>query len=421
MAAMKKQPRTSTASRSRPAAKIKPSSPSAPEPDLKAALDRVIKMMAIPGKSGGEGRIIEFIRGELTKAGVPAAALKIDNTPQHSPIGGETGGLICKLPGTLRGPRRLLMAHVDTVPLCVGCRPVLKGKFVESADKATGLGADDRAGAAAILTAALEIVRRKLPHPPLTFFWAAQEEVGLFGARYVDLNLLGGPKLAFNWDGGDTDKLTIGATGAFRLAVEISGLASHAGGAPERGVSAISVAALAIADLQRGGWHGDIHKNGGHGTSNVGVIQGGAATNVVTDKVTLRAEARSHDPEFRKQIVKAIETSFKNAAQEIKNVDGKSGKVKIESRMDYESFLLPDDSPSILAAEAGVRSIGRQPLRSVSNGGLDANWLSARGIPTVTLGCGQVNIHTVKEQLDVAAFQRACRIALRLATGDEEV
>ena len=31
-----------------------------------------------------------------------------------------TGGLILQLPGTLRGPRRLLMAHVDTVPLCIG-------------------------------------------------------------------------------------------------------------------------------------------------------------------------------------------------------------------------------------------------------------------------------------------------------------
>jgi tripeptide aminopeptidase len=376
-------------------------------------------MIAIPGKSGEEGRIIEFIRGELKKAGVPDSSVSLDDTHQHSPLGGQTGGLVCKLPGTMKAPRRLLMAHVDTVPLCVGARPVLKGGYIESADKNTGLGGDDRAGAAAILTAALEIVRRKLPHPPLTFFWAVQEEVGLFGARYVDLNLLGGPKLAFNWDGGDTDKITIGATGAYRLAVEIAGLASHAGGAPEKGISAIAVAALAIASLHKDGWHGDINKNGSHGTSNVGVIEGGVATNVVTDKVRLRAEARSHDPKFRKQIVKAIESAFQKAAGQVKNDAGKTGKVKIETRADYESFLLPDDSPAVLAAEAALRSIGSQPFRAVTNGGLDANWMVTRGIPTVTLGCGQMEIHTVSEKLDVAAYQRACRIALRLATASE--
>ena len=64
-----------------------------------------------------------------------------------------------------------------------------------------------------------------------------------------------------------------------------------------------------------------------------------------------------------------------------------------------------------------MRAEGRQPELAVSNGGLDANWLSARGIPTVTLGCGQRNIHTVAEELDLSDFLLARRIALRLATG----
>ena len=63
--------------------------------------------------------------------------------------------------------------------------------------------------------------------------------------------------------------------------------------------------------------------------------------------------------------------------------------------------------------------LGGTPLRAISNGGVDANWLTARGIPTVTLGCGQVDPHTVREALDVERFREACRIALRLATGTE--
>lgn len=392
----------------------------APRPNLAAALKLVTRMMAIPGSSGQEGKVIRFIRQKLEQAGVPADALALDNTPEKSPIGGETGGLILKLPGTLRGKRRLLMAHVDTVPLCVGCEPVRRDGYIVSANPNTGLGADDRAGAAVVLNTALEILRRKLPHPPLTFFWPVQEEVGLHGARHVPLGLLGKPALAFNWDGSDYNKVVIGATGAYRIQVTIRGLASHAGGAPERGVSAIAIAGLAIAELQRGGWHGAVSKDGKYGTSNIGVIQGGAATNVVTDHLYLRAEARSHDPEFRLQIAEAIEEAFRKAAREVTNVDGVCGEVEIERQMDYESFRLADDEPCVVAAESAVRAVGGEPYRAVINGGLDANWLSARGVPTVTLGCGQMNVHTVAEKLDIDAFERACCIGLRLATATED-
>lgn len=386
--------------------------------DSDRALDLVMRLMAVPGKSGEEGQVVELITAELKKAGADVRQIAVDDTPKRSPLGGETGSLVFKLPGTSAGPRRLLMAHMDTVPLCVGSRPVRTGAFVKSADKTTGLGADDRAGCAVVLNAALEILRNDLPHPPLTFYWPVQEEVGLFGAHYGDLSLLGKPKLAFNWDGGPAEKLTVGATGAYRLTISIRGLASHAGGAPEKGVSAVTIAALAVADLQRNGWHGLILKDGLRGTSNVGVIHGGAATNVVTDRVDLRAECRSHDPKFRKRILAAFTDAFQRAAGEVKNAAGKTGRVKIDHRLDYDSFLLADDEPCVVEAERAVAAVGLTPLRSISNGGLDANWLTARGIPTVTMGCGQSDVHTTSEKLDVKAFQHACAVALRLATAN---
>ena len=387
------------------------------EPDLDAALDLALRLMAVPARSGEERPVAELITGELRRAGAKAGDVETDDVTTRSPLGGDVGNLIFKLPGTRPGPRRLLMAHLDTVPLCVGARPLRRGRFVRSADKTTGLGADDRAGCAVVLTAALEILRRKLPHPPLTFFWPVQEEVGLFGAHYADLTRLAKPKLAFNWDGGAAEKLTIGATGAYRMQIAVTGCAAHAGGAPERGVSAVTVAALAIAALQRDGWLGLIEKEGVRGTANVGVVRGGDATNVVTDRVELRAECRSHDPKFRRRILDAFTEAFRSAAAEVRNVDGVAGKVKIDHWLDYESFRLAENEPCVLEAEPAARDAGLAPVRAVSNGGLDANWLSARGIPTVTLGCGQMHVHTVNERLDVRAFRDACRIGLRLATG----
>jgi tripeptide aminopeptidase len=290
---------------------------------------------------------------------------------------------------------------------------------VVSADPSTGLGADNRSGAATLLTTAIAILRGGLEHPPLTLLWTVQEEIGLHGARLVTLNQLGKPRLAFNFDGGSPAKITIGATGGYRMTIDIRGIASHAGGAPAEGVSAIAISSLAIGEIVNRGWHGAIEKDGRNGTSNVGVIHGGEATNVVADRVQIRAEARSHDPKFRSRIVKEMEDAFKRAARAVRNKAGKRGQVYIEGQLDYESFRLARDQPCVVAAERAVRAEGQEPELAVSNGGLDANWLTARGIPTATLGCGQRNIHTAKEELDIPDYHLARRIALRLATGGE--
>lgn len=378
----------------------------------------VMQLMAIPGGSGDESRVADFIREQLLKAGAPAKSISQDAAYRRSPHGGDTGNLVFKLPGSgpdRRAPRRLLMAHMDTVPICVGCKPVKKGKWVSSADPTTGLGADDRAGCAVTLHTALRILREDVPHPPLTFLWTVQEEVGLHGARHLGLGKLGKPKLAFNWDGGAPEKLTVGATGGFRMSIRIRGLASHAGNAPAAGVSAIAIASLAIADLHRRGWHGAVKKGSKEGTSNVGVIKGGDATNVVTDDLLVRVEARSHDPKFREAIVREIHRAFRSAVNEVRSEDGKKGSLEIESRLDYESFRLPRNDPSVRAASAALCAEKLQPLLYVTNGGLDANWMFAHGIPTVTMGCGQKFLHTVREQLDLPQFQTACKIAWRLA------
>jgi tripeptide aminopeptidase len=373
-------------------------------------------LMAIPGKSGEEGMVAKFICEELLAAGAPRDAITTDNAHRHTLIKGNTGNLILKLPGTIKASRRMLSAHMDTVPICVGCKPKLNGDYVRSANPTSGLGGDDRAGVATVLTAALEILKRNLPHPPLTFCWFIQEEIGLQGARHIQKNLLGKPAMCFNWDGGAPEKVTIGATGGYRMEITIEGVASHAGVAPERGVSAIAIAACAIADLHRGGWHGLVEKGKQRGTSNVGVIAGGDATNVVTDRVTIRAEARSHNVKFREKLIREIEAAFERAAKEVKSVEGKRGRVQIDGRLDYEAFQLDPVSECVRLAADAVTAVGRQPLQAISNGGLDANWLNAHRIPTVTLGCGQMNVHMTSEMLDIKGFQDACRIALRLAT-----
>ena len=174
-----RKPRTAVSSNGIPTAII--------EPDVDAALDRVLALLPIPGASGKEAAVARFVTDQLLAAGANSADIRHDKAHTRTPFNGETGNLIFRLPGTIKAPRRLLMAHMDTVPICVGSKPSRQGDFIRSSDPKTGLGADDRAGVAVVLTAAVEILRRKLPHPPLTFFWPVQEEVGLYGARCADL------------------------------------------------------------------------------------------------------------------------------------------------------------------------------------------------------------------------------------------
>jgi tripeptide aminopeptidase len=390
---------------------------SLPDIDRKAALERVIEMMAIPGKSCEEGRIVAYVRDSLTQAGIAASAIWTDSANRQSPAGGEVGNLVVKLPGTVRGPRRLLMAHVDTVPLCVGSQPVRRGPVVVSRDKKTALGADDRAGASIVLGAILEIVRQRLPHPPLTLFWPVQEEIGLYGARFASLPKLGRPQLCFNFDSSGPEYAIVGATGGYSIRIEVEGIASHAGVHPEHGVSAIAIASNAVADLVANGWHGLVIKGRNVGTSNVGFINGGEATNVVTPHLTLRAEVRSHDPRFRTKLRDEFRKAFERAAHKLTNVEGKRGRVHFSADLRYESFKLDASEPCVEVAKKAITAIGLNAHVRIANGGLDANWLTARGLPTVTIGCGQQCPHTVDESLHIDGYLQACRIGLLLATG----
>src|SRR5213592_5270021 len=152
--------------------------------------------------------------------------------------------------------------------------------------------------------------------------------------------------------------VTIGAVGADRWQVEIFGRASHAGGAPERGISSTMILALALAEVKAGGWFGKVVKGKRQGTSNVGPVTGGEgrpagdATNVVTDYVHVRGESRSHDSKFFKEITRAYKAAFEKAAKAVKNSEGKSGRIKFKVQTNYHSFRLKDSAPVVKRAAA---------------------------------------------------------------------
>ncbi len=389
--------------------------------DDEAAVTRLIRFLAVQGITGQEEAIGKEVVQALREIGVGDDCIRFDEAQRKIPLPTQTGNLIVQLPGSKPGPRRLFMTHLDTVPLCAGAVPVRKGNRIVVESK-TALGGDNRTGVACLVTLIATLLEKKLPHPPLTFLFTVREESGLWGARFVDVVDLGNPEMCFNVDGRSPHEITVGATGAERWEVEVFGRASHAGAHPELGVSASVVVALALADVHKNGWFGKVKKGAKEGTSNIGSVGDangkscGEATNVVTDYALVRGEARSHDMRFNRQITNAYRDAFKKAAKKVVNAAGKSAKVKFSNRRDYYPFRLKDTSAVVRTAQAAARRAGWDPELRVTNGGLDANWLVRHGVPAITFGGGQNNVHTIEEYVNLDDFRDACRYALALAT-----
>ena len=395
-----------------------------PTVDTEAAIGRLMRFLAVEGVTGQEKKIGLEIMAALKEVGVPAKAMRLDDANTRIPLPTETGNLIVDLPG--RGAlgnqdRLLFMTHMDTVPLCAGAKPKRQGKKIVNQAK-TALGGDNRTGCAVLVSLAAELAKHKLDHPPITLMFCVREESGLWGARHVNPADLGPVKMAFNYDGRGATDVVVGAVGADRWEVEIFGRASHAGGAPERGISSTMIMSLALADVKAGGWFGKVVKGERQGTSNVGPVTGGDgrpagdATNVVTDYVHVRGESRSHDPKFFKEITAAYKAAFEKAAQSVTNSEGKAGRVKFKTNTDYHPFRLKESLPVVKRAVAILSEDGTKANVRTTNGGLDANWMVRHGIPTVTMGAGQNEAHTVDEWINLAEFETACRLSVRLAT-----
>lgn len=389
--------------------------------DSERAATTLLRLLAVEGTTGNESAIAGEVTACLREAGLPAGSIRRDDAHTRIPLPTPGGNLIAQLPGSRGGDRLMFSAHLDTVPLCAGAQPMRKGNRIVPIGK-TALGGDNRTGCAVLVTLAETLLSNRLRHPPLTLLFTVREESGLFGARFVDVARLGKPTLGFNFDGRSASEVCLGAVGAQRWDCEIYGKAAHAGVAPERGISATAVASLAIADIVRNGWFGKVVHGPHKGTSNVGSLQGptggaaGQATNVVTDFVRVTGESRSHDARFAKTITAAYQAAFRAAATQVRDVAGKSAKVKFATRLDYAPFRLSEGAKVVRAAHQAVRTLGHEPVNRIADGGLDANWFVKHGIPTVTFGAGQNNIHTVDEFVDVNEFVAGCRLAVALAT-----
>lgn len=315
-------------------------------------------------------------------------------------IGGNSGNIICSIKGDKKVAPILLMAHMDTVTPGIGKKPVIEGGYIKS-DGTTILGGDDMAGAECILEAVRILNEEKISHGDIQIVFSVAEEGGLFGAKNLDYSKINA-KYGFVLDsGGKIGSVSVNAPAQNKIDVTIKGKAAHAGMEPEKGISAIQIAAEAISMMTLGRIDEET-------TANVGIIGGGNATNIICDTVEIKAEARSRNLEKLEIQTAHMKECFEKASQKW------GGFADVNISLAYPPFLIEKTDAIVKILENGAKAAGVELILEATGGGSDTNIINGKGIQAVDVSVGMDKVHSVEEQLFIEDLYKAAEFLIEI-------
>lgn len=339
---------------------------------------------------------------DWTKSYLEKIGLEVWEDHAGSRIDGDANNVIAKLPGTLPdAPSIFFSAHFDTVEPTEGLKIGLRDGVYYS-DSDTILGADDKAGMAPAIEAVHAIAEANMPRGDIYLVLCVAEEIGLKGAFACDIQDID-VDFGYVFDTGPPVGSFVNLVGHHdKLDITVIGKPAHAGKHPEDGINAIHVASTAMARMKIGRIDEDT-------TSNIGIISGGTARNVVAAQVQIMGEARSFDKSKLEAQTSHMKSCLKQAASEF------GAKLEIDHQTAYEGYHIPETEKVVQVALSAAKSIGFDfPLRKTL-GGSDANAFNSKGVPTIVCGTGMEEIHTHDEHVSQKDLVDLTRLAIELA------
>jgi len=359
-------------------------------------LDLFTDLAAIPSPSGEERAVADVVASYLRDC-----ALEVDEDDAAQKIGATAGNLYTRLEATAPGTPIFLCAHLDTVPPTGRIEPIVDDEGIVRNAAGTILGADDKAAIAVMLEAIRQLLAEGRAHAGIELLFTPKEEVGLVGAAAFDESRLTA-RHGFVYDqAAPIGEVVLGAPYSQSLEVTFQGRASHAGMYPDEGRNAIAAAARAIADLRLG-------RVDEESTANVGVIHGGVAANIVAERCTFVAEARSHDERRLTDLVQEMLESISFAAEM------GDCRADVEARKSYRGYRFKRDDEVVRIAVDALGRAGREVRFGLSGGAADANIFNERGLQCLNLANGMIDIHTADERIAVADLEAMVDVTLAL-------
>lgn len=360
-------------------------------------LDEFLELVQIDSETKDEREIANILTEKMTRLGFTVVE---DDSAKIT--GHGAGNLIATMKGTAENIDPIYFTcHMDTVVPGNGIKPEVKDDGYIYSDGTTILGADDKAGIAALFEMVRVVKEQNIAHGDIQFIITAGEESGLVGAKAMDPKLITA-KYGYAVDSDEkVGGIVTAAPFQAKMWATIHGKTAHAGVAPEKGVSAINMASKAIAQMTLGRIDDET-------TANIGSFHGGQATNIVCDEVTIIAEARSIQEEKLAKQLRHMEETFKAVAEKM------GGEASIETNHMYPGFSFTEEEPVVQIAMEAVKKIGRRPTLMTSGGGSDGNVFNGAGIPTVTLSVGYEEIHTTNERMPVEELEKLTELLIEI-------
>ena len=366
---------------------------------MKIDADRLTKLfcelVAVDSPSYGERAMADLLTGKLEALG-----FTVTEDDAAGKLGGNAGNLIATMQGSLDLPPLLLCAHMDTVAPAFGKKAVVEpdGRIHSAGDMV--LGADDLAAVAAIIEAVTALKEGNIPHRSLEVLISAAEENYCRGADALDKGMLQA-KEAYILDlDAPVGTAAVSAPTVLDFQIRCDGRSSHAGFAPEKGVSAILAAANAMMRLPGGRISPDT-------TLNYGLIEGGTQTNIVPDVCTVRGEIRSSDDAFAFALLEQVKQVFTECCRQM------GAEAVCTDRCLVHAYETPKDSPVVRRYEKVCAAMGFPVELIRTFGASDNNCLAQCGIQGIVVASAMHGCHTcdeyttVRELTDVAAITAA--------------
>jgi len=360
----------------------------------KRIVTEFIELASIDSPSFNERKVADCIISKATSMG-----LEVYEDKGGEVYGGNTGNLYFTLFGAPNIPSLMLLAHMDTVVPCKNKKISVEGDIIKS-DGTTILGSDDVSGIVEILETLRVLKEQDIKHGNIEVVFTIGEEKSLCGAKVLEFDRIKS-KIALVLDSGGLGRAAISGPSQYQLEVTFFGKAAHAGIEPEKGNNAIVIASNAISKMKLGRIDFET-------TANVGVINGGEATNIVCDRCEVHFEARSRNKEKLEAQVSHMKGIIEAAA--------KDANAKVEIRQDflYPEFNIPEDDDLVLIFQKSCIEIGLEPILEATGGGSDTNIISGKGIKAIDLACGMENVHTLDEYIKISSLVKSTEILVKM-------
>ncbi len=365
-----------------------------PPPDInrKRLVDTFLQLLRINSPSFQEGEMGKVLARKLGEAGCEVEIQRYDGS----------FNILARKEGFNKAPALMLSAHMDTIEPTEGIEFSVDDVGIRSTGR-TVLGADDKSAVAQILEALTVLHQQKIPHGRLEIVFTSAEEKGLCGAKNLDFSRLRSRHAIVLDASGDVGSLVVAAPTHLTYEMRIIGKSAHAGIEPEKGINAIKVAALIIASVPDG-------RISRETTANIGIIHGGAATNVVPKETVIHGELRSRDAtELQGSKKRIFETALVLAEQN-------GAKIAIFEEEEYRSFTIDREDPFLKYLVGAVGRCGIEPVLIETGGGSDANIFNEHGIKAINMANGMRQVHSSDEHIFLRDLYSGCRVVLQALT-----